>query len=105
MSKLPTRFLRFQQSYPKVFDSYESLGKAAAEAGPLTKKEIALIKLAIAAGARLEGAVHSHCRRALEAGVTPAEIRQTMVLAVTTLGFPSMMACLSWVDEILDSKA
>jgi hypothetical protein len=26
-----------------------------------------------------------------------------MLLAVTTLGFPSMMACLSWVDETLDT--
>jgi alkylhydroperoxidase/carboxymuconolactone decarboxylase family protein YurZ len=55
----------------------------------------------LAAGARLEGAVHSHCRRALEAGITPEEIRHAIVLSVTTVGFPSMMATLSWVDDIL----
>ncbi len=105
MSKLPKRFLKFQEDFPHVFEAYEVLGKAAADHGPLTKREQALVKLALAAGARLEGAVHSHCRRAIEAGLKPEEIRHAMVLGVTTMGFPSMMACLSWVDEVLaDSK-
>lgn len=104
MSKLPGRFLKFKDSYPKVFQAYESLGIAAAEAGPLNKKEIALVKLAIAAGAKMEGAVHSHTRRALDAGASAEEIRHVVLLAVTTLGFPSMMAILSWVDEILDQQ-
>lgn len=103
MSKLPSRFVKFQGTYPELFAAYEELGKQASTAGPLDKKQVALIKLGIAAGARMEGAVHSHCRRALEAGATPAEIRHAMLLAVTTLGFPSMMACLSWVDETLDT--
>ena len=106
--KLPGRYVQFQQSHPKVFEAYDQLGKAAAAEGPLDKKQVALVKLALAAGARMEGAVHSHCRRALEAGLTPDEIRHAIVLSVTTLGFPSMMACLSWVDDLLgetDRKA
>jgi len=103
MSKLPSRFVKFQSTYPEFFAAYEELGKQASTAGPLDKKQTALIKLGIAAGARMEGAVHSHCRRALEAGASPAEIRHAMLLSVTTLGFPSMMACLSWVDETLDT--
>ena len=104
MGKLPSRYLKFQEEHPQVFASYEALGKAAAAEGPLSRKEIALVKLAIAAGARMEGAVHSHTRRALEAGATPEEIRQVIILTVTTLGFPAMMANLSWVDEILLSR-
>lgn len=103
-SKLPGRFVKFQNTYKDVYDSYDAMGRAAAAAGPLSKREIALVKLGIAAGARLEGAVHSHCRRALEAGLSAAEIRHSILLSVTTLGFPSMMAALSWVDEILDSN-
>ena len=99
---LPGRFVRFQQTYPELFKAYEELGKTAASAGPLDKRQIALVKLGIAAGARMEGAVHSHCRRALEAGCTPEEIRHAILLAITTLGFPAMMACLSWVDEIIE---
>lgn len=106
MSKLPGRFLKFKDNYPNIFQAYESLGIAAAEAGPLNKKEISLVKLGIAAGAKMEGAVHSHTRRALEAGASPEEIRQVALLAVTTLGFPTMMAVLSWIDDTLngDSK-
>ncbi|MBI2927162.1 MAG: carboxymuconolactone decarboxylase family protein [Verrucomicrobia bacterium] len=99
--KLPGRYLRFQKAYPDVFAAYDALGNATQEAGPLSAKERALVKLALAVGARLEGAVHSHTRRALEAGCAPAEIRHAVVLATTTLGFPAMMAALSWVDDVL----
>lgn len=101
---LPGRYVQFQQSHPKVFAAYEQLGKAAAAEGPLTEKEVHLIRLAIAAGARLEGAVHSHCRRALECGVTPDEIRHVVMLGITTMGFPSMMAALSWVEDVISQS-
>ncbi|MBK7745657.1 MAG: carboxymuconolactone decarboxylase family protein [Candidatus Obscuribacter sp.] len=104
MNKIPTRFVNFQKSYPDLFQAYEELGKQASVAGPLDKKQIALIKLGIACGAKMEGAVHSHCRRSLEAGASPDEVRHAVLLTVTTLGFPSMMACLSWVDEVLNSE-
>lgn len=104
MAKIPQRYLNFQKAYPEVFQAYDGLGKAVAAAGPLSKREIALIKLGIACGARLEGAVHSHCRRALETGLTNEEVRQTVLLTTTTIGFPSMMACLCWVDDIIEGK-
>jgi alkylhydroperoxidase/carboxymuconolactone decarboxylase family protein YurZ len=100
--KLPARYLMFQKTYPAVFKAYEGLGAAIIQdAGPLPEKTRALVKLAIAVGARLEGAVHSHTRRALEAGCTPDEIRHGVLLATTTLGFPAMMATFSWVDDVL----
>ena len=104
MSVLPKPFLEFKSKYPEVFNSYESLGNAANEAGPLSNKEVALVRLATAAGAGFEGAVHAHCRRALDAGLSPDEIRHAMVLGVTTLGFPSMMANLSRANDILEDK-
>ena len=69
-------------------------------AGPLDSKTRALVKLAIAIGALREGAVHSHSRRALEVGCTPDELRHVGVLAITTIGFPSTMAAMSWVEDI-----
>jgi alkylhydroperoxidase/carboxymuconolactone decarboxylase family protein YurZ len=104
MRKPPQRFLNFQKSYPQVFEAYELLGNAVAKAGPLSARDSALVKIGIACGARLEGGLHSHCRKALDAGVSPEEIRQAVLLATTTLGFPSMMACLSWVDDVIDGK-
>lgn len=59
---------------------------------------------AIATGAWREGAVHSHTRRALAAGCTSDEIRHVVLLATTTLGFPSMMAVWTWVEDVLGRK-
>ncbi len=103
--KLPCRFKKFREDYPRIMDAYEALGAATQEEGPLTLKERALVKLGIAAGARLEGAVHSHARRAFEVGCAPAEIRHAVLLAATTIGFPGMMAALSWVDDVLAGDA
>lgn len=102
--KIPTRFQQFGMKYPAIMCAYESLGEATQQAGPLEAKTRCLVKLAIATGALREGAVHSHARRALQAGCTPDEIRHVVLLATTTLGFPSMMASLSWVEEVLGAK-
>ncbi len=104
MSKLPKRYLKFFERYPDVGAAYRTLGDAVADAGPLDAKTRALVKLSIAVGARMEGAVHSHARRAVEAGASPEEIRHAVLQATTTLGFPGMMAALSWVDDVLDPK-
>lgn len=102
--KLPARYLHFQKTYPKVFSAYDSLGAATGEAGPLKDKVRALVKLALAVGGQMEGAVHSHTRRALEAGCTAEEIRHVVILGTTTLGFPSMIKTMSWVDDVLAQK-
>ncbi len=100
MSKLPGWYKEQRKKYPKVLDAYEALGDACQAAGPLDGKTRALAKLAIAVGARLEGAVHSHARRSLEAGATIQECRHIVLLATTTIGFPAMMAALSWVEDV-----
>ena len=100
-NRLPARYLQFQKRHPKVFQAYDALGAVTAKAGPLKGKTRALVKLAIAVGGQMEGAVHSHTRRAVEAGCSADEIRHVVLLATTTLGFPSMMKTLSWVDDVL----
>ena len=99
--QVPKRFLQFQKDYPDVFRAYEQLGVAVKGAGPLDRKTRELVRLAIAIGSRHEGAVHSHTRRALEAGATADEIRHVVLLSVTSMGFPIMMAAMSWVDDVL----
>jgi 4-carboxymuconolactone decarboxylase len=102
MSKVPKRYKRFTEEFPDVAKSYEEMGKAVHEAGPLDEKTRALIKLAISTGARFEGAVHSHTRKALKSGCTKEELRHVAMLSLPTIGLPSMMAALSWVDEVLE---
>lgn len=102
--KLPARYLQFQKRYPEIFRAYDALGAATSGAGPLPAKTRALVKLAIAIGGQMEGAVHSHTRRAVEAGCSVDEVRHVVLLATTTLGFPTMMKALSWVEDVLLPK-
>lgn len=104
MSKLPKRFERFLKDYPEVAVAYEKLGETVHEAGPLDEKTRVLIKLAISAGAKMEGAVHAQVRKALKLKIKKEEIRHVVLLTIPTLGFPAAMAVLSWIDDILDSK-
>ena len=101
---VPKRYQKFKDEYSEVAKAYEAMGDAVHSAGPLDEKTRALIKLGISTGARFEGAVHSHTRKALAAGATAEEIRQTIMLALPTVGLPTTMAAMSWVDDILDSK-
>lgn len=100
MAKLPKAYTKFSRTFPKVVKAYERLGEAAA-AGPLDQRTVHLVKLGMAMGAGSEGAVHSHARRALAAGATPAQVRQVAALAVPTLGFPGAVAAFTWIEDVL----
>lgn len=104
MSQIPKQFLKFTEDYPQVAKAYEEMGNAVHTAGPLDDKTRALIKLAISTGAKLEGAVHSHARKALKAGVTKEEMRHAVLLALPTIGLPSMMAAMTWIDDIIGEE-
>ncbi len=101
MAKLPTPYESFTRRYPKIWEAYERLGAVSHETGPLNQKTRELAKIALSIGAKLEGAVHSHTRRALKMGATPAEIRHLVLLSLTTLGFPSTIAAMTWVEDVL----
>jgi len=104
MSGIPKRFLKFAEDFPDVAKAYEKLGDAVHASGPLTAKERALVKLAISIGARLEGAVHSHVRKAVGQGLRPDQLRHVALLSLPTIGFPAMMAALSWIDDVVETK-
>ena len=104
MKRLPKRFRKFQNDFPEVALAYEALGTAVHNAGSLNEKMRSLIKLAISTGAGMEGAVHSHTRKAIDAGCTKTEIKQTVILALPTIGFPATMAVMSWVEDIIEKN-
>jgi 4-carboxymuconolactone decarboxylase len=99
--KLPSAYRRFATEHPRITKAYEELSAAALTEGPLDRRTAELVKIGIAVGARLESGTHSHVRRALEAGATPDEIRHAVRLALTTIGFPSMMTALAWATDVL----
>ena len=106
MSELPPSGAGvFARDFPDVWEAYQALDKASAEAGPLDARTRRLVKLALALGAGSEGAVHSHVRQALAEGLSAEELKQIALLAITTLGFPAAMAGYSWIQDILEKEA
>lgn len=104
MSKLPGQFESIKKRFKGYFKAADNLGKAARTAGPLNEKTSHLVQLAAAAAIRSEGAVHSHTRRALEAGAKPEEIYHAIILLSSTIGFPTVSAALSWADDVINEK-
>lgn len=101
MAKLPKSYESFKKEFRQVWERYDRLAEISHRAGPLNEKTRELVKLALSIGAKLEGAVHSHARRAVKAGATAKEIRHVVLLSLTTLGFPSTVAALTWVEDVI----
>ena len=90
--------------YPNVIEALENLGTTVRDSGPLDEKTSHLIQLAAAAAAKSEGSVHSHTRRAKKAGASREEIYHTLLLLISTIGFPQAMAAISWCKDILEGE-
>ncbi len=104
MRKAPERFRTFTKKYPQIADAYESLAGECHKLGPLNERDCCLVKLGIAAGSHMEGSVHSQVRKSLDAGLQPDEIRHAILLGLTAIGFPRMMAALTWAEDILKEE-
>jgi AhpD family alkylhydroperoxidase len=101
MGKLPKQYEKIREKFGAFHEAHAEMGKAAREAGPLEEKTAQLIQLAAASALRSEGAVHSHARRAREAGASPEEVRHAVILITSTVGFPTASAALSWVEDVI----
>ena len=97
----PNTYDRLKARYPQLLGAVEQLGEAAKAAGPLEPRQAHLIQLAAAAAARSEGGVHSHTRRALKAGATADEVRHALLLLISTVGFPQVVAALTWAEDVI----
>lgn len=104
MPKYPKNYSWISSRYGKVIKAHQRLGEELLEAGPLKRRQAHLIQLAAAAAIRSEGAVHSHVRRAIEAGAKPQEIEHALLLLVSTIGFPAVSAALSWARDVTGKK-
>jgi alkylhydroperoxidase/carboxymuconolactone decarboxylase family protein YurZ len=101
---LPRVVQEIAQAYPEVWAAYNRLGDAVSTAGPFDARTERLVKLAVAIGAGREGAAHSHARRGLKAGLTPAELRQVALLAITTLGWSGAVTSYCWIEDVLNEN-
>jgi alkylhydroperoxidase/carboxymuconolactone decarboxylase family protein YurZ len=102
--KLPKFYLSLQEKHPKFMHAVQELGKVVRQEGPLDDKTAHLVQLAAATALRSEGAVHSHAKRAVQAGAKPEEVAHAIILLTSTIGFPTVSAALSWVADVIDEK-
>jgi len=104
MRKVPLRFQQFNKENPRIAEAYENLTAECRKSGPLNERERILVKLGIAIGSGMEGSVRSQVRKGLDGGLRPDEIRHAFVLALLAIGFPRMMAALTWAEDILSKE-
>jgi AhpD family alkylhydroperoxidase len=102
--RLPSGAQRIASKYPKIWDAYQQLGAASAEAGPLAPRDVRLVKLALAIASQSEGAVHSHTRRALRDGFTAEELVHVALVAIPTIGLAKAVAAMTWIEDILKDQ-
>ena len=100
--KIAEHYEKVKAYHPNYLEAVERLGVISRKSGPIDEKTTQLIQLAASVASKSEGATHSHAKRALEAGANREEIRHCILLLTNTLGFPAVMAGMSWVNDILD---
>ena len=100
--KIAGHYEMVKEMFPEYLEAVERLGEVIKDLGPIDEKRAQIIQLAASIAIKSEGATHSHTKRALEAGASKEEIRHCVLLLSNTIGFPAVMAGLSWVNDILN---
>jgi 4-carboxymuconolactone decarboxylase len=101
MEDIHAIFTRFREEFPDVYARHEALGKEIHEsAGPLSEKSRWLIKIAVSGACGHKRALETHIRKARAAGVSDAEIKQTLLLLISTTGFPDFMKAYTVFDGL-----
>ena len=91
-------------SLPETMRAFTGLHKQATADGALDRKTKELIALGMALSINCGGCVAYHVKQALLSGATREEIVQAVLLAITTTGFPNMMAAMGWVNEVFSGE-
>ncbi len=104
MTKYPKNYTLIQEKFADLMSAHEEAGRLAKTAGPIDAKTANLIQLAACVALRSEGGVHSHARRAIQAGASKDELYHTVALLINTVGFPSTAAAFSWINDMGGKK-
>ena len=101
---IPKTFLDFKEKFPEIIEYYDKLADKTHTIGPLDDKTRRLIKLTYAIAIGSEGGTHAQVRKALKNAISEEEIYQTVLLGLTTIGFPRTHAAFTWVNDVLYKK-
>ena len=103
--RLPAGAARIAGKHPKIWEAFQQLGAATAEAGPLTAHDVRLVKLALAIASQSEGPVHSHTRRALADGISAEALVHVALVAIPSIGLAKAVAAMTWIEDIVRQKS
>lgn len=101
LKNLPRHYKSLRKKFPDYFAALENLGREAKATGSLDEKTIELLGLVAAAATRSEGALHSHARRAVQAGASREDLYQALLSVTSTIGFPAVAASISWLEDVI----
>lgn len=101
---LPEVYQEFRERYAAVAAAQGELSRAVHDLTPFDERTTRLLKFALALGAEAEGAVRSNVRKSLAGGITEDELRAVALEAITTCGFPTAMAGLKWIDDVVGTS-
>lgn len=79
------------QLVPEPAKSFLAFDSTAGKAGVLDRKTKELIAVALGVAARCDGCIAAHVNGALKAGATREEIGETLIVAVSMGGGPSLV--------------
>jgi alkylhydroperoxidase/carboxymuconolactone decarboxylase family protein YurZ len=97
--ELPASLRSFIAKYPKVWTAHEKLGIECSRGGPLTEREIQLIKLAVTGSISLETSFKTHVKKAMRAGATGPQIEHAIIQMLPILGLARTMMAMKWYRE------
>ena len=98
---LPRVYVDFTERFPEVAEAQGELARRIRERTPFDERTDRLVRFALAVGAQADGAVRSNVRKAMQHGVSADELRAVALGAITTCGFPTAVAALRWIDEVV----
>src|SRR5579864_3032088 len=82
---------RLRKHIPGTMTGFAQLHQEGMKAGALNEKQKELIALGIGIALRCDGCIAFHIHEALAQGATPAEICETIGVAITMGGGPALM--------------
>ena len=104
LRELPPSLRAFIKKYPEVWAAHENLGLECARSGPLTDREIQLVKIAVTASLTLETSFKTHVQKAIRAKATRTEIEHTIIQLLAIVGIGRTMMAMKWYEEAMSQK-
>lgn len=105
ISRLMAGVVTMKKLAPKATDGFLAFDKSAMEKGALEVKTKELIALALGVAARCDGCIAVHVNNCVKAGASVEEVAETLGVAITMGGGPSMVFATRALEALAEFTA